>query len=388
MAPMPYRIHVPEEVLDDLNHRLQHIRWPDQPEHTDWERGTELKYLQSLATYWRDQFDWRAQEARLNRFSHFRSRIDGIDIHFVYERGKGPNPLPLILTHGWPDSFLRYEKVIPLLTDPASYGGRAEDAFDVIVPSVPGFGFSSRPSHPGTNNAQVAELWAKLMTEELGYKKFAAAGGDIGSGVTRYLAANHPELLYGIHLTDIGIIRSLMNASGEELSAEEREYQQAALAWVAQEGGYMSIQSTRPQTLAYGLSDSPVGLASWILEKLRAWSDCNGDLDQKYTKDELLTHIMIYWVTNTAGSSAHMYYENAHTLPPLGYIEVPTALALFKKDILPPPKAWAKQNLNITRWTTLPRGGHFTAMEEPELMAKNLWAFFRSFRASHQTAKG
>ncbi|MDU4695889.1 MAG: epoxide hydrolase [Paenibacillus sp.] len=383
MAPKPYRIHVPEEVLDDLKHRLHHVRWPNQPENTGWERGTEMTYLQTLVTYWRDHYDWRAQEARLNRFSQYRCNVNGIDIHFVHERGKGPHPLPLILTHGWPDSFLRYEKIIPLLIDPASYGGRAEDAFDVIVPSVPGFGFSGRPTHPGMNNAQVAELWVKLMTEELGYEKFAAAGGDVGSGVTRYLAANHPELLYGIHLTDIGIIRALMNSSEEsELSAEERRYQQAASAWVAQEGGYMSIQTTRPQTLAYGLSDSPVGLASWILEKLRTWSDCDGDLRQRFTEDELLTHIMIYWVTNTVGSAAHLYYENTHTLPPLGYITVPTALALFKADILPPPKEWAMRNLNISRWTSIPRGGHFTAMEEPELMADDLRAFFRSYRVS------
>lgn len=381
MAPEPFHIHVSEEILDDLKNRLHRVRWPDQPHNTGWDRGTERSYLQSLVSYWKDQYDWRAQEAKLNRFSQFRTRIDEIDIHFVYERGKGPNPLPLILTHGWPDSYLRYEKIIPLLTDPVSYGGRAEDAFDVIVPSVPGFGFSSRPARPGINNSRVSDIWAKLMTEELGYEKFAAAGGDIGSGVTRYLAANHPELLYGIHLTDIGIIRALMNAADESgLSEEERRYQQAATAWVAQEGGYMSIQSTRPQTLAYGLSDSPVGLASWILEKLRAWSDCNGDLRQRFTEDELLTHIMIYWVTNTVGSAAEMYYENAHTLPPLGYITVPTALALFKADILPPPREWATRHLNVTRWTSMPRGGHFTAMEEPELMAEDIRAFFSTFR--------
>lgn len=388
MALEPFHIHVPEEVLNDLKNRLHQVRWPDQPENTAWERGTEITYLQSLVAYWREQYDWRAQEAELNRFSQFRCPIDGIDIHFVHERGKGPNPLPLILTHGWPDSYLRYRKIIPLLTDPASHGGSAEDAFDVIVPSLPGFGFSGRPARPGINNASVPELWAKLMTEELGYDKFAAGGGDMGSGVTRYLAASHPELLYGIHLTDIGIIRGLMNAPNEaELSEEERQYKQAASAWVAEEGGYMSIQSTRPQTLAYGLSDSPVGLASWILEKLRAWSDCGGDLRQRFTEDELLTQIMIYWVTNTAGSAAQMYYENAHTLPPLGYIEVPTALALFKADILLPPKEWAARNLNVTRWTPLPRGGHFTAMEEPELMARDIREFFRSFRSAN-AAKG
>lgn len=377
-----FHIHVSDEILDDLQYRLRHIRWPDQVEDTGWERGTELNTLKSLVSYWRDQYDWRAQESALNRLAQFRCHIDGIDVHFVHERGKGSNPLPLILTHGWPDSYLRYQKVIPLLTDPASYGGNPEDSFDVIVPSVPGFGFSSRPKQPGVNNKRVADMWAKLMTEELGYPKFGAAGGDVGSGVTRYLAANHPELLYGIHLTDIGIIRDLMSAADEaKLSEEERRYKQAASAWVAQEGGYMSIQSTRPQTLAYGLSDSPAGLAGWLMEKFRAWSDCQGDLKQSFSEDEIITHIMVYWVTNTIGSTAHLYYENAHSLPPLGYIEVPTALALFPADVLLPPKAWASRNLNVTRVTSMPRGGHFTAWEEPEAFANDIREFYRPFRA-------
>ncbi|WP_257008494.1 alpha/beta fold hydrolase [Shouchella clausii] len=203
----------------------------------------------------------------------------------------------------------------------------------------------------------------------------------MGSGVTRYLAANHPEQLYGIHLTDIGIIRDLIASSDQgTLSEEERQYKNKASAWMAQEGGYMSIQSTRPQTLAYGLSDSPVGLAGWMTEKFRSWSDCNGDLAQKFSEDELLTHIMVYWVTNTIGSTAHMYYDNAHSLPPIGYIEVPTGLALFPADILLPPKEWAMRNLNVTRWTSMPRGGHFTALEEPELFADDIRAFFRPFR--------
>ncbi|TYA13524.1 epoxide hydrolase [Paenibacillus faecis] len=384
MAVERFHIHVPDEILDDLQYRLRHIRWPDQVEDTGWERGTELTTLKSLVSYWRDQYDWRAQESALNRLAQFRCHIDGIDVHFVHERGKGPNPLPLILTHGWPDSYLRYQKIIPLLTDPASYGGNPEDSFDVIVPSVPGFGFSSRPKQPGVNNKRVADMWAKLMTEELGYPKFGAAGGDVGSGVTRYLAANHPELLYGIHLTDIGIIRDLMSAADEaKLSEEERRYKQAASAWVAQEGGYMSIQSTRPQTLAYGLSDSPSGLAGWLMEKFRAWSDCQGDLKQRFSEDELITHIMVYWVTNTIGSSAHLYYENAHSLPPLGYIEVPTALALFPADVLLPPKAWAARHLNVTRVTSMPRGGHFTAWEEPEALAEDIREFYRPFRAKN-----
>ncbi|MEN1986471.1 epoxide hydrolase family protein [Paenibacillus hubeiensis] len=383
MAVERFHIHVSDEVLDDLQDRLHRVRYPDQLENANshWERGTNLQALKSLISYWKDHYDWRAQESVLNRLSQYRCQIDGIDVHFVHERGKGSEPLPLILTHGWPDSYLRYQKIIPLLTDPASYGGDPADAFDVIVPSLPGFGFSGRPAHAGVNNFRVAEMWAKLMTEELGYGRFGAAGGDIGSGVTRYLASSHPGQLVGIHLTDIGIIRDLMAApEPDKLSEEERQYRKNAAEWIAKEGGYMTLQSTRPQTLAYGLSDSPAGLAAWLMEKFRAWSDCGGDLLNTFSSDELITHIMIYWVTNTAGSSARMYYENANTLPPLARIEVPTGLALFPADILLPPKAWASRSLNITRWTPMPRGGHFTALEEPEALAEDIRAFFRPLR--------
>ncbi|WP_310828675.1 epoxide hydrolase family protein [Paenibacillus pedocola] len=381
MTVESFQIRVPDEVLDDLKYRLKHVRWPEPLGPTGWEHGTDLSYLQSLVTYWQEQYDWREQEAKLNSFSQFRSNVDGIDVHFVHERGKGPSPLPIILTHGWPDSYLRYQKIIPMLTDPARYGGDPEDSFDVIVPSLPGFGFSSSPDYRGINNFRVSEVWAKLMTEELGYRKFAAAGGDIGSGVTRYLASNHPELLFGIHLTDIGIIKGLMNPNDQaELSEEELQYKRSAQEWISREGGYMTLQSTKPQTLAYGLSDSPVGLAGWIIEKFRAWSDCKGDLRNSFSEDELLTNIMIYWITNTIGSTAHMYYENTHSLPALGRIEVPTGIAILPADVLTPPKDWAMRNLNITRWTSLPRGGHFTAMEEPELLAEDIRAFYRHFR--------
>ena len=376
-----FQIKVTDEVLNDLKYRLDHIRWSNQLDGSDWELGTDINYLKSLVTYWREQFDWRAQESQLNQLPQFTCNIDGMDIHFVHQKGTGPNPIPIILTHGWPDSYIRYQKIIPLLTDPASHGGNPEDAFDVIVPSLPGFGFSSPLNHGGINNCRVAELWAKLMTEKLGYSKFAAAGGDVGSGVTRYLALNHPKLLMAIHLTDIGIIRDLMTAQNNtELSEEELLYKKNASMWVFNEGGYMSIQATKPQTLAYGLSDSPVGLAAWIIEKFRAWSDCSGDLSKSFSKDELLTNIMIYWITNTAGSAARIYYENMHSLPPMEYIAVPTGMALFPGDILLPPKEWAKRNLNITRLTTMPRGGHFTAMEEPDLLAEEIRTFFRPYR--------
>ena len=381
MTAERFSIQIPEDVLIDLKYRLDHIRWPDQLENVAWERGTEKGYLQSLVSYWREQYDWRAQEAELNRLPQFRCTVDGVDVHFIHERGIGPNPLPIILTHGWPDSFIRYKKMIPLLADPARYGGDPNDAFDVIVPSIPGFGFSGKPTVGGVNNSTVSELWAKLMTEELGYETFAAAGGDMGSGVTRYLAAIHPELLVGIHVTDIGIIRQLMTAHDEaSLSKEELQYKADVQKWIVEEGGYISLQATKPQTLAYGLSDSPVGLAAWIVEKFRSWSDQDCEFDKKFGNDELLTNIMIYWITNTIGPSAHRYFENTHSLPQLGRIDVPTGVALFPSDVLLPPREWAEKNLNIMRWTHMPRGGHFAAMEEPELLAEDIRAFFRQFR--------
>ena len=381
MTAERFSIQIPEDVLIDLKYRLDHIRWPDQLENVAWERGTEKGYLQSLVSYWSEQYDWRAQEAELNRLPQFRCTVDGVDVHFIHERGRGPNPLPIILTHGWPDSFIRYKKMIPLLADPARYGGDPNDAFDVIVPSIPGFGFSGKPSVGGVNNSTVSELWAKLMTEELGYETFAAAGGDMGSGVTRYLAAIHPELLVGIHVTDIGIIRQLMTAHDEaSLSKEELQYKADVQKWIVEEGGYISLQATKPQTLAYGLSDSPVGLAAWIVEKFRSWSDQDCEFDKKFGNDELLTNIMIYWITNTIGPSAHRYFENTHSLPQLGRIDVPTGVALFPSDVLLPPREWAEKNLNIMRWTHMPRGGHFAAMEEPELLAEDIRAFFKKFR--------
>jgi pimeloyl-ACP methyl ester carboxylesterase len=381
MTAERFSIQIPEDVLIDLKYRLDHIRWPDQLENVAWERGTEKGYLQSLVSYWSEQYDWRAQEAELNRLPQFRCTVDGVDVHFIHERGRGPNPLPIILTHGWPDSFIRYKKMIPLLADPARYGGDPNDAFDVIVPSIPGFGFSGKPTVGGVNNSTVSELWAKLMTEELGYETFAAAGGDMGSGVTRYLAAIHPELLVGIHVTDIGIIRQLMTAHDEaSLSKEELQYKADVQKWIVEEGGYISLQATKPQTLAYGLSDSPIGLAAWIVEKFRSWSDQDCEFDKKFGNDELLTNIMIYWITNTIGSSAHRYFENTHSLPQLGRIDVPTGVALFPSDVLLPPREWAEKNLNIMRWTHMPRGGHFAAMEEPELLAEDIRAFFKKFR--------
>jgi len=377
-----FTMNISQATLDDLHNRLTHTRWPDEIEGAEWDYGTNLDYLKSLVSYWQNQFDWRAQEARLNQFAQFRAEVDGLGIHFIHERGKGPHPLPLILTHGWPDSFFRMYKIIPMLTDPARYGGDPADSFDLIVPSLPGYGFSDRPHERGMSSMRTAELWARLMTEVLGYRRFAAAGGDIGSGVTRFLAVAHPDLLVGIHLTDVGLP---LNSELPDLSEAEKQYLSAVQQWRMQEGAYAMMHSTKPQTLAYGLNDSPVGLAAWILEKFRAWSDCDGDVERRFSKDELLTNIMIYWVTETINSSVRMYYENIRMSPPLKagqHIKVPAGVALFSKDILLPPRELAERSLRIQRWTQMPRGGHFAALEEPKLLAEDIRAFFRPLRAS------
>ncbi|HVU12393.1 MAG TPA: epoxide hydrolase [Phototrophicaceae bacterium] len=366
MPVQPFHINIDPAILDDLHERLARTRWTDQIDGAGWDYGTELGYLQELIAYWRDQFDWRAQEAMLNRFHHFRAEIDGLGIHFIHERG-AESKLPLILTHGWPDSFYRFYKLIPLLTD----------SFDVIVPSIPGYGFSDIPRERGLNSKVTAELWFKLMTE-LGYARFGAVGGDIGSGISRFLALAHPEQVVAIHLTDLG---TAMPPTGELSDAEQRfigEVQQ----WSADEGAYGSLHRTKPQTLAYGLNDSPVGLAAWIIEKFRSWSDCDGEIERRYSKDELLTNLTIYWATQTINSSVRIYYENRLLLlkEPARHIDVPVGFALFPKDLLQPPREWVERTANVQRWTKMPRGGHFAALEEPELYADDIRVFFRQFR--------
>ncbi|GCE28768.1 multidrug MFS transporter [Dictyobacter alpinus] len=383
MQKFPFTVDISQTVLDDLKSRLAQARWPDEVKGADWDYGTDLTYLKELVDYWQHTFDWRAQEEKINRLAHFRAEIHGSGIHFIHERGQGPQPFPIIITHGWPGSFFEQLKLIPLLTDPASHGGNPEDAFDVIIPSLPGFGFSDRPGVRGMNSTETAKLWALLMTEGLGYTRFAAAGGDIGSGVTQRLARAHPELLVGIHLTYIN--PSFLQPGQPNLSEAEQRYLQTIEQWSREEGAYSHLHSTKPQTLAYGLNDSPIGLAAWITEKFRAWSDCQGEVERRFSKDELLTNIMLYWVTQTLPSSIRIYYENAHAplpLQPGQHIEVPAGIALFPKELGSPPREWAERGLRVHRWTEMPRGGHFAAMEEPELLADDLRAFFRPLRTT------
>ena len=384
MSIQPFTINIPQATLEDLRERLARTRWPDEVEGAGWDYGTNLDYLKSLVDYWQHAFDWRAQEAKLNQFAQFRADLDGLGIHFVHERGKGPDPTPLLLLHGWPDSFYRYHKVIPRLSDPASYGGNPADSFDVIVPSLPGFGFSDRPSARGATSIRTAELLARLMTEVLGYQKYAVAGGDIGSRVTRLLALAHPESLVGMHLTDIGFPGEIaFPPDVSNPSATEQQFLGSVAGWFFQEGGYIMIQSTRPQTISYPLNDSPVGLAGWLVEKFRAWSDCGGDVEKRFSKDELLSHIMIYWVTETISSAARLYYEDSHTTPRLQagqHIEVPAGVATFPKDLTLPPRELGERFLRVQRWTHMPSGGHFAAWEEPELLVSDMRTFFRPLR--------
>jgi microsomal epoxide hydrolase len=377
---------VPGELLTDLGRRLERTRWLD-AEDSNWSAGTNLPYLKNLVAYWRETYNWEKQQAALNQLPHYKTEIDGIGIHFIHGRGKGPNPFPLILTHGYPDSFLRFIKVIPMLTDPASFGGRAEDAFDVVVPDLPGYGFSDKPTKHGMI-FQVHDLWARLMTEDLGYVRFGAHGGDWGSTVTEQLARSHADAVVAIHLTDVPF-GHLFQKPDDPSSAEKKFFKHNE-EWMQKEGAYALVQSTKPQSLAVGLNDSPAGLAAWMIEKFHRWSDCDGNIESRFTKDELLTHIMVYWATQTIETSFLPYfdYANAGTLTWIkegikgwtGSSKVPAAFALFPKDISHPPREWADRFFNVRRWTEMPRGGHFAAMEEPELLAEDIRAWFRDFR--------
>ena len=390
MSIQPFTINIPQAALDDLHERLAQTRWPDEAQGTGWSYGTNLGYLKELVDYWQHTYDWRTQEAKLNQFAQFRADIDDQRIHFLHVRGKGSNPTPLLLIHGWPDSFYRFHKMIPLLTDPESVGGNAEDSFDVIVPSLPGFGFSDRPNFPGgMKSLRSAELLSKLMTEVLGYQHYAVGGGDIGGRVTRLLALAHPEQVLGMHLTDIGFPREIaFPPDVPNPSPAEGRFLGSVGMWFFQEGAYAALQSSKPQTISYALSDSPVGLAAWIVEKFRAWSDCDGEIEKSYTKDELLTNIMIYWVTGTISSSTRLYHEDTfQSAPQLSvgqYIEVPAGVATFPKDLTYPPRELGERFLRVVRWTEMPRGGHFAALEEPELLAEDLRAFFRTLRSTRE----
>jgi len=379
MSIQLFKINIPQATLDDLHERLAHTRWPDEVEEAGWDYGTSLGYMKELANYWQHTYDWRKHEAALNTFTHFKAEVDGVGIHFIHERGKGPNPTPLLLIHGFPDSFYRYHKVINRLTDPVKYGGDPSNSFDVIVPSIPGTGFSDRVTFSDDTNA---DLFAKLMTEVLGYGKFVSAGGDHGAIITQALARKHPEILIGIHLTDVGYPDQ--NTDFSQLTPAEMEMAQWVQRWFMEEGiGVNMIMATKPLTLAYGLSDSPVGLASWLIGYGSSGQHGKEELETRFSRDELLTNVMIYWVTATINSAVRAYYANAHVASGgnLGKsTTVPAAVAHCPYD--PPlPREWAARQVNLKHFTEFPRGGHFMAWEEPELYARDVQDFVSELRA-------
>ena len=385
MQPEPFSVHIDDEVLEDLQNRLAATRWPNELPGAGWDYGSNLDYMKELVDYWRNEFDWRAQEALINSFSHYKTNVEGLGIHFIHERGNGPNPMPLVITHGWPGTFFEMYKLIPLLTDPASRGGDPTDSFDVVAPSLPGFGFSDHAQERGMEVARTAALWEVLMTQHLGYPRFAAHGGDIGAGVTSRLGYGHADSLIGIHLTSITRPVPYLGAGARELTDAEKTHMREREEWQQSEGGYAHIQGTKPQTLAYGLNDSPVGLAAWIVEKYRTWSDCGGDVEKRFTKDELLTTVTIYWATETITSSTRMYKENQRytwTLSPDERVEVPTGVAAFPAEISRPPREWGERSYNLQSWTPMPSGGHFAALEEPQILAEDIRQFFRPLRNS------
>jgi pimeloyl-ACP methyl ester carboxylesterase len=369
-----FRIDVPTEVLDDLHARLAQTRWPEAECVDDWSQGIPLGYTRELAAYWADGYDWRSRQAALNRFDQFTTEIDGLDIHFIHQRSPHADALPLVITHGWPGSIAEFQKVIEPLVNPPS--GRAEDAFHVVCPSLPGYGFSGKPSKTGWGVGKIAEAWETLMLS-LGYDRYGAQGGDWGAAVSTQIGRNRGHCI-AIHL-NMPIARAAAG-SGGDLTVDEQQAL-AAYAEHRQWGtGYSKQQSTRPQTLGYGLVDSPVGQLAWIVEKFWAWTDCDGHPENAVSRDELLDNVMLYWVTGSGASSARLYWESFNSFVTDGRVELPTGVAAFPKEILRTPRRWCEAAYNITHWTTMPRGGHFAAFEQPELFVDDVRAFFATVR--------
>jgi pimeloyl-ACP methyl ester carboxylesterase len=372
----PFTIDVPESVLDDLRLRLQHTRWPDRELVDDWSQGIPLAYVQDVVEYWANTYDWRARERALNRFDQFVTEVDGIDVHLVHQRSPHPDAIPLLITHGWPGSIVEFHKVIEPLTDPVAFGGDAADAFHVVAPSLPGFAFSGKPAEVGWTVERIGAAWAALMAR-LGYDRYLAQGGDWGSAVTSVVGAVDPEHCASIHLTlAMSIAPAGEPTEPDELRALERRkhYQE----WDA---GYRLQQQTRPQTLGYGLSDSPAGQLAWILEKFWAWTDCDGHPENALTRDEMLDNVMLYWVTGSATSSARIYWENPSGRRARPTVHVPTGFAVYPAEIVPPVRSWvAEKYTDIVHWSEHPKGGHFAAFEVPETFVDDLREWARRFR--------
>ena len=384
-TPSPFHLRIADPVLDDLRERLERTRWPDEPDpEQPWRNGTSVAYMQGLAEHWRTGFDWRAQEAELNRFRQFTVPLAGIDVHYIHEQGQGPSPLPLLLSHGWPGSVFEFRRLIPMLTDPARFGADPADAFTVVAPSLPGYTLSFRAGQPRFGIEEIADVFAALMTDVLGYSRFGAQGGDWGAFITSRLGYRYAERLVGIHLNLLAVRRdpSLVLNPTEE----ERRFLGELNHFLKDETGYQWIQGTRPQTLAFGLTDSPAGLAAWIVEKFRSWTDCDGDPANAVSRDDMLANITLYWCTGAIGSSFWPYHARLHRpwpVPPGATVDVPMGYTEFPREILRPPRSVAaRMYSDIRRWTTQTKGGHLAAMEQPEVLAHEIREFFRPLRAS------
>lgn len=378
--PKPLRICFPDEDLRDLKARLAHVRWPDQPDAAaDWRQGTDFSYMKALIAHWRDRYDWRQREHALNELPNYTVTLDGLDLHFIHRPGTGSEPLPLLLLHGWPSSFMEFERVLPMLTNPTDFGGDAADSFSVVVPSLPGYGLSFRPGQPRPDVPQIAALLARLMHETLGYGRFAVHGGDWGAHIATRLGDAHSRSLAGIHLTMLVLPRPRSIESDEE-----RAYVEKVTRWNREDSGYAVIQGTRPQTLSYGLSDSPVGLAAWLVEKFREWSDCGGDIERRFDKDTLLDTITLYWLTGCINGSFGLYHSLRHggsKRPDDARVETPTGYTRFPVGALHAPRSLADRAYNIRYWCDMPRGGHFPALEEPAALVQQIRQFFRPLRS-------
>jgi len=377
-AVEPFSIKVSSDVLDDLRSRLKNTRWPEAEVVGDWSQGIPLKWTREICRYWAEEYDWRRREALLNRFAQFTTEIDGLAIHFLHVRSPHLQAMPLIVTHGWPGSIVEFQKVIEPLTNPTAFGGKAADAFHVVCPSLPGFGFSAKPQTAGWGVDRIARAWASLM-DRLGYQRYGAQGGDWGSAVTTSLGAQDSAHCAGIHITLAMAVRP--DVKGEPTPEEARALK-GAKYYADWDSGYSKQQSTRPQTLGYGLTDSPSGQAAWILEKFWAWTDCNGDPLNIFSRDELLDNVMLYWVTATATSSARLYWESfGPERRPRHTVTIPTGVAVFPKEIVAPVRRWMEANYtDIRHWSEMPKGGHFAAFEQPELFVAEVRKYFGMLR--------
>jgi len=389
-AITPFRIEIPESELDDLRQRLRQTRWPEAATVDDWSQGTPLAYARDLCEYWLDNYDWRACEASLNRIPQFRTEIDGLSIHFLHVRSPHAGALPLVMTHGWPGSIVEFRKVIEPLADPAKYGGDAADAFHVVCPSLPGFGFSSKPARAGWGIERIADAWDELMTR-LGYEHYGAQGGDWGSGVTQALATRHARHLAGVHINMVTAPPDPETMN--DLTEQEKDALAAMTHFQEWESGYSKEQSTRPQTVGYGLVDSPAGLCAWIVEKFWAWTDSAGDPANVLTRDEMLDNVMLYWLPGTGASSARLYWESfgkprsvlghsdSQEAGARGKVAVPVGCSVFPKEIVRPSRRWAEKAYPTLRyWNEPAKGGHFAAFEQPAIFVDEVRAAFRAFR--------